>query len=299
MLNKKIALSLLIIALFATGCVPEKFQFEKEIGKAGTGEGEFLNATDLELTLDGNLVISDAGNTRFKVITPDGRLKFEAGNRGHENYRLATISGIGVNPLTGDIWACDQRGSKIVRFDPDGRPNLRITEKLRFPMDIALDRKGYAYVIMSRNPQINKYNADGRFVSTIGGSGKAAFIFPTTITFHQDHLFITDFGGKRIVKLDTEGNFVREYTQKGEFEEMKGPSGMHLDSEGNMYILDLGEVPVVLLNKEGELISKIGDFGNEPGRFLYPTGVVAKSEDEIFVLDNSRNTILQFKRKPE
>lgn len=299
MFNKKIALSLLIISIFATGCVPEKFQFEKEIGKAGTGEGEFLNATDLELSLNGNLVISDAGNTRFKVLSPDGKFIFEAGNRGHENYKLATISGIGINPLTGDIWACDQRGSKIVRFDPDGRPNLRITEKLRFPMDIALDRQGYAYVIMSRNPQINKYDADGKFIGAIGGSGKAAFIFPTTITFHQDHLFITDFGGKRIVKLDTKGNFVREYTQKGEFEEMKGPSGMHIDREGNMYVLDLGEVPVVLLNKEGELVSKIGDFGNEPGRFLYPTGVAAKSEDEIFVLDNSRNTILQFKRKPE
>lgn len=300
MFNKKIALSLLIIILFTTvGCVPEKFQFEKEVGKAGTGEGEFLNATDLELSLDGNLVISDAGNTRFKVISPDGRFLFDAGNRGHENYKLATISGIGINPLTGDIWACDLRSSKIVRFSPDGQPNLRVTKKLRFPIDVALDRRGFAYVIMSRNPQINKYGSNGEFIDAIGGSGKAAFIFPTSITFHQDHLFVTDFGGRRIVKLDTQGNFVKEYTQKGEFEELKGPSAMHLDSEGNMYVLDLGEVPVVLLNKEGELISKIGNFGNEPGRFLYPIGVVAKSEDEIFILDNSRNTILQFKRKPE
>ena len=84
-----------------------------------------------------------------------------------------------------------------------------------------------------------------------------------------------------------------------EYEEMKGPSGMHIDKDGNLYVLDLGEVPVVILSPTGKFISKIGDFGNQPGSFLYPTGVIAKSAEEIYVLDNSRNTILNFKKKPE
>lgn len=124
-------------------------------------------------------------------------------------------------------------------------------------------------------------------------------LFPTSILLHKDHLFITDFGGRRIVKIKTDGTYVAEYKEKGEYESMKGPSAMHIDKDGNLYILDLGEVPVVILSPNGKVISKVGDFGNQAGQFLYPTGVIAKNAEEIYILDNSRNTILNFVKKPE
>ena len=86
-------------------------------------------------------------------------------------------------------------------------------------------------------------------------------------------------------------------TKKGEHEEMRGPSGLFIDDSGNLYVLDLGEIPVVVLSSTGEVISQIGAFGNHEGNFLYPTGVVAKSQNQVFVLDNSRNTILSFEKK--
>lgn len=299
MFNKKTALLLLTALAFSTGCVPNKFQFDREFGKSGSNRGEFLSATDLDLTKDGNLIIADAGNTRYQVLTPDGNSVVAAGESGREGYKLQSMTGIGANYLTGDVWVCDQRGNKIVRFDSDGTPNLKVTAKMKYPMDVAIDRAGDAYVIMSKIPEIYKYDANGNYLATIGGSGKAALVFPTAILLHDGHIFISDFGGKRVVKLNMEGNFVAEYKDKGEYEEMKGPSGMHIDKDGNLYILDLGEVPVVILSPDGKLISKIGDFGNQPGNFLYPTGVIAKSAEEIYVLDNSRNTILNFKKKPE
>ncbi len=299
MFNKKTALLLLTAVAFATGCVPNKFQYDKEFGKSGSNRGEFLSATDLDLTKEGHLVIADAGNTRIQVLTTDGNSIMAAGESGREGYKMQSLAGIGVNFLTGDIWACDQRGNKIVRFDPDGTPNLKVTSKMKYPMDIAIDRGGDAYVIMSKIPEIYKYDANGNYLATIGGSGKAALVFPTSILIHDGHIFVSDFGGKRIVKMNMEGHFVAEFKDKGEYEEMKGPSGMHIDKDGNLYVLDLGEVPVVILSATGKFISKIGDFGNQPGSFLYPTGVIAKSSEEIYVLDNSRNTILNFKKKPE
>jgi hypothetical protein len=75
---------------------------------------------------------------------------------------------------------------------------------------------------------------------------------------------------------------------------MKGPSGLHIDVVGNLYVLDLGEVPVVILSPEGKLISQVGEFGNKEGSFLYPIGIIAKDTDDIYILDNSRNTIINF-----
>ncbi|MGM0598396.1 MAG: NHL repeat-containing protein [Candidatus Rifleibacteriota bacterium] len=297
---KKALLAFSLLALiFSTGCVPDKFQFVEEIGSSGTGRGQFLSATDLDLTKEGNLVVCDNGNTRYQIITPEGTVKITAGEQGREGYKIHGMGGLGVNHLTNDVWVCDQRGNKLVRFDPTGDPNLKVTAEMKYPLDVAIDRAGNAYVIMSKLPYIYKYDSYGNFVNKIGGTGKAALLFPTSILIHDKNIFIADFGGKRIVQLNLSGEFVKEYKRKGEYEAMKGPSGLHIDKEGNLYILDLGEVPVVLLSHDGELISKIGDFGNEKGRFIYPTGVVAKSNDEIFVLDNSRNTILRFKKKPE
>jgi hypothetical protein len=32
---------------------------------------------------------------------------------------------------------------------------------------------------------------------------------------------------------------------------------------------------------------------------MYPTGIIAKTNDDIYILDNTKNTILNFKKKPE
>lgn len=299
MVKRFCILTLVVSSLLLTGCVPVKFQFDQEFGNSGSGKGQFLSATNLDLTRDGDLVVGDNGNCRYQVIKPDGSVKLTAGEAGRDGYKLLGMGGIGVNHLTNDVWVCDQRGNKLVRFDPQGDPNLKVTEKVRYPMDVAIDRQGDAFVIMAKNPKIHKYSAAGRFLESIGGAGKTALIFPTSIIIHDEHLYISDFGGRRILKMDMKGNLVKEYKEKGEYEEMKGPSSVHIDNEGNLFVLDLGEVPVVQLTPEGQLISKIGEFGNETGKFIYPVGVVAKSKDEIFILDNSRNKILKFKQKPE
>lgn len=302
MLKKKQAwlpLALFLLSL-TTGCVPNNFSFTKEFGKSGSGATEFLSPTDMDIDGKGNLIVADAGNTRFQVITPStGAVVAMGGEFGMDRMKLQSIAGIGVDKNSGSIWVCDQKGNKIVKFDSDGKALTKVTKSMKFPMDVAVDNDGDIYVIMSRNSEIYKYTENGEFIEKVGGNGKSALIFPTSIQIYQNTIFVTDFGGKRIVKMKPDGTFIEEIKTKGEYEEMKGPSGLHIDEAGNMYVLDLGEVPVVILSADGKFISQIGSFGNQEGSFLYPTGVIAKSKDEVYVLDNSRNTILNFRKKSE
>lgn len=299
MLNRKQSWLSLTLALlvFTTGCVPNNFTFEKEFGKSGSGNAEFLSPTDMDIDKDGNLVVADAGNTRFQIISPSGAFVAAGGEFGVDKMKLQSISGLGVDKSTNTVWVCDQKGNKIVKFDIDGTPMKKVTKNMKFPMDAAVDKDSNVYVIMSRNSDIFKYSENGEPLGKIGGQGKAALVFPTSIVIHNDVIYVTDFGGKRIVKLDLEGNFIEEIKSKGEYEEMKGPSGIHIDDSGNLYVLDLGEVPVVILSPDGKLISQVGTFGNHEGNFLYPTGVIAKTRDDVYVLDNSRNTVLNFVKK--
>lgn len=301
MLNRKQAWTAiaLMLLIFLVGCVPNNFNFTKEVGKSGSGPTEFLSPTDMDIDGKGNLVIADAGNTRFQTISPDGQLIATGGEFGVDRMKLQSIAGIGVDKSTNFVWVCDQKGNKLVKFESDGRALLKVTKGMKNPMDVAVDKDGDIYVVMARNPEIYKYAENGKALGKIGGSGKSALIFPTSIMIHHDTIYVTDFGGKRIVKLDLEGNFKEELKNKGEYEEMKGPSGLHIDEEGNLYVLDLGEVPVVILSPDGKLISQIGSFGNKEGGFLYPTGVIAKTSKDVYVLDNSRNTVLNFRKKTE
>lgn len=287
----------MIMLAFTTGCVPNNFSFSKEFGKSGSGASEFLSPTDLEIDNKGNLVVADAGNTRFQILTSAGNVIATGGEFGMDRLQLQSISGIGIDKNTNEIWVCDQKASKIVKFDEQGNAQCRAIKKVKYPMDVAVDDGGDIYVLMARKSEIYKYDKDGAFIETIGGNGKAALLFPTSIQVYNKHIYVTDFGSKRIVKLDMEGNFVSEIKKKGEYEEMKGPSSMYIDEAGNMYVLDLGEVPVVILSSKGEFISQIGSFGNQEGGFLYPIGVIAKNEDDVYVLDNSRNTIINFRKK--
>lgn len=300
MLDKKQALISLTLALlvFTTGCVPNNFTFEKEFGKSGSGSAEFLNPTDLDIDKEGNLVVADAGNTRFQVISTSGKTITTGGEFGVGKTKLQSISGIGVDKSTNYVLVCDQKGNKIVKYDlTDGSYLDTISKNMKYPMDVAVDSHSNIYAIMSRKSEIYKFSDFGQPLGKIGGQGKAALVFPTSILIYNDVIYITDFGGKRIVKLNLDGTFIEEIKTKGEYEEMKGPSGLHIDDAGNLYVLDLGEVPVVILSPDGKLISQVGTFGNHEGNFLYPTGVIAKSRDDVYVLDNTRNTVLNFVRK--
>ena len=62
-----------------------------------------------------------------------------------------------------------------------------------------------------------------------------------------------------------------------------GPSCLHTDSDGNMYVLDLGEIPIVILSPDGKLISKIGDFGEGKGQFCILPVFWLKSNEDTFM----------------
>lgn len=290
-----LVVSLLALGLL-TGCVPDKYGFSSEFGKPGSGRGEFLSPADMDLSPDGDLVISDSGNNRIQVVSPkNGAYKLAFGEYGTTGFKISGIAGCGANPLTGDIWVCDMRGNKLVKFSKTGAPLLKVDKKMKSPIDVAIDRQGNIYVLMSKQADIVKFDGFGNHIGNIGGTGKTALVFPTSITAREDALYVTDYGGRRILKMSLTGELIKEYTKKGEYEDLKGPSNIFIDSRGNLLVLDMGEVPIAILSPDGQLLSKIGEFGNEKGQFLYPRGIVSTSNGEIFVLDNSRNCVLTFK----
>ena len=75
---------------------------------------------------------------------------------------------------------------------------------------------------------------------------------------------------------------------------IKGPGGLAVNSKGLIAIADFEKHCILVLDKDGKLIRKLGCYGKNPGQFDFPAGVTFLNDDEILVADNRNNRIQQF-----
>ena len=65
------------------------------------------------------------------------------------------------------------------------------------------------------------------------------------------YLYIADNGNKRILVIDTEGNFIKEIVDK---KNMKSPMGVFVDDNLNVYVADEKARAVLVYDKDGEFV---------------------------------------------
>jgi len=77
--------------------------------------------------------------------------------------------------------------------------------------DIAFDGKGDVYVCDGRANNIKMFDAQGKYVKTIGkqGQGPGDFNYPTEMEIAGDRLYVRELYNRRISVLDSEGIFIK------------------------------------------------------------------------------------------
>jgi DNA-binding beta-propeller fold protein YncE len=179
------------------------------IGMPGAGPGQFNTPHDIAVASDGSLYVADSGNHRIQHLSPSGEV----------------LNGWGTyaNSAAGDA--------------PGGTFNE--------PWGVALAPDGSAvYVADTWNHRVQKFTADGQFVSQWGYFGTAeapeAFWGPRDITVDaQGRVYVTDTGNKRIVVFDGDGQFLAQFGSAGfdpgQFDE---PMGVGVDADNRLFVAD-------------------------------------------------------------
>lgn len=184
------------------------------------------------------------------------------------------------------------------------------TAKFNSPSGVAADAQGNVYVTDFQNCSIRKITASGEVSSLAGkldpgyidATGELAkFYGPNGVAVDQDgNLYIADEGNHRIRKVTPAGEVttfagsgVMGYADgKGNEAQFHSPSGITIDTDGNLYIADQGNncirkiTPgkiVTTLAGNGEADYKDGAGDN--ARFYRPTGVAADVDGNIYVAD--------------
>lgn len=85
-----------------------------------------------------------------------------------------------------------------------------------------------------------------------------------------------------------------DYSYLGTFTKGWIPSGMSLDSEGNLYVCNRSEHCVMVFDPQGNLINRWGKEGNQVGQFKHPHGIVVDGEGRVYVADSNNSRIQAF-----
>jgi uncharacterized protein (TIGR03663 family) len=160
---------------------------------------------------DGTLYIADSGNHRVLHITSNGELLHEWGSGGDFS---------------------SQTGMDVGYFNQ--------------PWGLAVDGDGYVYVADTWNHRIQKFTAEGSFITAWG---------------YFNNLITDPFG-------------------------MWGPRDIVLDQDGFLLVSDTGNKRITIFDTDGHFINQIGEAGFLPGQFDEPVGLaISPNTGDLFVAD--------------
>jgi sugar lactone lactonase YvrE len=125
-----------------------------DIGKRGTGPGEFNLPRDMAIGRDGRLYVVDGGNFRVVVFDNQGSYLFSFGRVGKQYGQFARPKEIAID-REGNVYVVDTAFGNFQIFNPAGELLLYVGDrserdgpaKYMLPSGIAVDEDGRIYVV--------------------------------------------------------------------------------------------------------------------------------------------------------
>lgn len=248
---------------------------DQVIGAAGSGAGQFQAPQAIAIAPDGSLYVADSRNHRIQRLSPSGEVL--------------------------QVWG--QYGDATLGDAPGGKFNE--------PWGVAVAPDGTVYVADTWNHRIQKFAADGGFLSiwmTFGPLEEPdTFYGPRGIAVDahrvgaaRGRVFVVDTGNKRVVVFDADGNYLTQFggagLGPGQFDE---PVGIALDGDGNVYVADTWNqrVQVFAADETGLIYTPISEWsvsGWYGGSVKNKPFIAVDAQQRVYVTDPEACRVLEF-----
>jgi DNA-binding beta-propeller fold protein YncE len=187
------------------------------IGEAGSGPGQFSAPGGVAVAENGDLFVADFYNHRVQQLRADGSFVQQWGTTGEIGVGVGTFNyptDVALD-AQGALYVADGYNDRVQAFTAAGCFSHKWGGP--FAMNVfgpfngwfatvtgmAIDERGNVFVSDFYNHRVQKFAADGTFLSSFGseGSGPGEFLHPLAVaTAPGGVVYVTDFGNNRVQK---------------------------------------------------------------------------------------------------
>lgn len=196
----------------------------------------------------------------------------------------------------------NQKGAHLFPFGGMGKGK----GKFNFPLGIGVDESGRIYVADSGNHRVQIFNPDGKYLSQLSTDINQKRIKPSdptdvAINSTLKRCYVVDNDNHCLLVYDLEkGVLLSTHGTMGmEKKEFRFPFLLDINPEGNLYIVEVINTRVKVLDPEGNYLRTIGSWGVEKGEFYRPKGVAIDAKNRVFVSDSYLGIIQVFDKDGE
>ncbi len=208
---------------------------------------------------------------------------------------IKSSHGIRVDP-TGDIWTVDVMGHAVLKFTPNGRLLMAITQPrngpgtnetkdgFNQPTGVAFAKDGSFFVSDGYvNSRVVHFDKNGAWLGQWGtkGTGDGEFNLVHDVQIDKaGRVYVADRSNSRVQVFDQKGNFITKWTNVGQ------PWGLYyVERENAIYMCDGLNNRVVKLNTEGQILGTFGSHGKAPGQLDFAHNIAVDSTGAIYVAE--------------
>jgi len=188
---------------------------KRTLGKSGSGAGEFSAPGGVAVAASGDLFIADFYNQRIQHLEADGSFVRQRGTTGKigigaSQFNYPTDVALAID---GSLYVADGYNDRIQAFGSNGAFLRKwggpFATNIFGPFNgwfatvtsVTVDRKGHVFVADFYNHRIQKFAADGTFLTRFGakGSDPGQFDHAIAVAVADDGtVFAVDFGNNRV-----------------------------------------------------------------------------------------------------
>ncbi|WP_240419299.1 S-layer homology domain-containing protein [Paenibacillus periandrae] len=308
--------------LTVTGATSVWSEWKKSGGGSGRGPGEFNNPKGVAVDSSGNVYVADSGNERMQKLTVAAGLwsewVYQGVVAGTDPGEFRYPSGVAVDSER-NVYVADYDNHRIQKLNVStgvwsewkksgGGLGSGLGE-FESPTDVAVDSSGDVYVADRYNHRIQKLTVTGatsvwsEWKKSDGGkgSGLGEFDYPGGVAVDRSgNVYVADTNNHRIQKLTVATGIWSEWKKSGggkgsSLGEFNYPSGVEVDSSGNVYVADTKNNRIQKLTVATGVWSEWkksgGGKGSSLGEFNEPFSVAIDSKGDLFVADSENNRI--------
>jgi sugar lactone lactonase YvrE len=237
------------------------------------------------------------GNAVLYVIKPDGKLLRQVTIANSSPHVL----GLRFNPVNGFLLVLDFGGGKVLHVDPvTGASSVFVPPIANSGLNaLTFDKLGNAYISDSFNGVIWKTGPNGGTPTVwsnsplLGpGSGLTPPFGANGVEFNNagNVLFVANTAFHQIIQIPVNGDGSAG-TASVFITGINAPDGIALDHDDNIWICANQEDDIVVIDKTGKVIAKLGDFNgfNKDGvasGFLFPASLAFSLDGKALYVSN-------------